>query len=124
MHELSVCQSIIQQVLEVARQHNALKVTRVILKIGPLSGIEASLLRQAFPIASADTLAEKATLETEILPIKIHCNVCHNENEAALNKLLCSACGSWQTRLISGDEMLLQSVQLDIEDQEKEQTHV
>ena len=119
MHELSVCQGIIEQVIKVATNNNAIRVTKVIVKIGPLSGVEAPLLQHAFPIASAGTIAAEAILETEILPIKVHCNICNNENEATASKLLCSACGSWQTSLISGDEMLLQSIELDQSVQEK-----
>jgi len=119
MHELAVCQSIISQVTQIAHDNNALAITKVIVQIGPLSGIEAPLLAHAFPIASAGSIAQNAQLEMQILPIKIRCNLCGNENEAPVNKLLCSACGSWQTRLLSGDEMLLKSVEL-----EKETSHV
>ena len=124
MHELAVCQSIIDQVTMIARQNNAQRVTRIIVHIGPLSGVEAPLLQNAFPVASAGTIAESAILETHLLPIKIRCNLCHNENEASASKLLCDACGSWQTSLISGDEMLLQSIELDKSEKEEEQTHV
>jgi len=120
MHELSVCQSIIEQVTQVAQQNNARAVTRVVVQIGPLSGVEAPLLEHAFPIASAGSIAQDAILETQLLAIRVRCNVCANENEAAANKLLCSACGAWQTTLLSGDEMLLTSVELE----KKEQTHV
>jgi len=112
MHELSICQSIIEQVTQIAKQNHAHSVSRIIIDIGPLSGVEAPLLEHAFPIASAGTIAQDAILETQILPIKVRCNLCHNENEASMNKLLCSCCGTWQTTLISGDEMLLRTVEL------------
>ena len=113
MHELSICQSIINQVTQIARKNNALSVSRIIIQIGPLSGVEAALLEHAFPIASAGTIAQNAVLETQILAIRIRCNICNNENEAISNKLLCNACGAWQTTLISGDEMLLKTVELE-----------
>jgi len=113
MHELSVCQSIIEQVKQIARENNAQKVIRIIIEVGPLSGVEAPLLERAFPIASAGTIAQGSFLEIKTLAIKIRCNLCHNENEATANKLLCHACGAWQTTLISGDEMLLRSIELE-----------
>ena len=113
MHELSVCQSIISQANQIARQHKAKSISRIIVQIGPLSGVEAHLLEHAFPIASMGTMAQNAILETQILAIRIRCNICNNENEAISNKLLCKACGAWQTTLISGDEMLLKSVELE-----------
>ncbi|MDX5332738.1 MAG: hydrogenase maturation nickel metallochaperone HypA, partial [Gammaproteobacteria bacterium] len=70
MHELSVCQSVISQVEQIARTHQAKAVSLVQLSIGPLSGVEPALLAQAFPIAQAGTLAEGAALELESLPIR------------------------------------------------------
>jgi len=112
MHELSVCQNLVQQLEDIATQHHAQSVSLVRIRIGPLSGIEPQLLAQAFPLASAGSIAEGATLHTEVLPIKIRCQTCGHEGEAQPNRLLCSACGDWHTQLISGDEMLLASVEL------------
>ena len=121
MYELSICQSIIDQVTEIAAQNNAHAVTKIIVQIGPLSGVEAPLLEHAFPIASAGSIAQNAILETQLLPIRVRCNLCANENEASISKLICSACGSWQTSLLSGDEMLLKSIELE---KNEEKSHV
>ena len=113
MHELSVCQALIRQVQDIAREHSAVAVTSVKLQIGPLSGVEADLLRQAFPLASAGSVAEAAQLVIEKLPIRVHCESCGAETAAEPNKLVCGTCGDWHTRLLSGDEMLLASVELE-----------
>lgn len=114
MHELSVCQSMLSQIERVAQENRADAVHRITVQIGPLSGIEPQLLQQAFPIAVAGSIAEEAVLEIELLPIRIECRQCGAESEAAsANKLICGHCGHWQTRLLSGDEMLLASLELD-----------
>lgn len=114
MHELSVCQSLLSQIEMTAMQHHASRVHRVSLQIGPLSGVEPQLLQQAFPIAVAGSIADNAVLEIELLPIRLECRQCGAESEAAsANKLVCGQCGHWQTRLLSGDEMLLASLELD-----------
>lgn len=113
MHELSLCQGMIPQIEAIAREHQAGTVTRITVQIGPLSGVEAQLLVHAFPIASAGTIAQHATLVTETLPIRVRCSQCGAETQVPPNRLLCGQCGGWQTRLISGDEMLLASVELD-----------
>ena len=113
MHELAVCQSLLGQIETVAMENRATAVHRVTLQIGPLSGIEPPLLQQAFPIAVAGSIAEDAVLEIELLPIRVACNQCGAESEATANKLVCGQCGHWQTRLLSGDEMLLVSLELD-----------
>ena len=114
MHELSVCQSMLAQVEVIAVQHQANRVTGVTLHIGPLSGIEPNLLQQAFTLARAGTVAAQATLVIESLPIRVRCQRCKQESEATPNRLLCAHCGDYHTQLISGDEMLLASVELDV----------
>ena len=65
MHELSICKQIVNQVNDIAQHHQAAAIESVSLKIGPLSGVEAPLLKQAFPFAAADTVAENAELIIE-----------------------------------------------------------
>ncbi len=123
MHELSVCQSIIQQVTDIAITHSARSVKKVTVMIGPLAGVEPDLLTQAFPIARAGTVADEAELLIESLPLRVRCRSCAAETEAQPNRLICGACGDWQTEVVSGDEMLLAQVEL-ITDNEEEGAHV
>lgn len=113
MHELSICQSLISQVESIAHERNAQQVSLIVIGMGPLSGVEAQLLKNAYPIASAGTVAANAELVIEHLPIKVKCNKCGCESDASPNKLICKHCGNWQTSLLSGDELLLMSVELE-----------
>lgn len=112
MHELSVCYGLIDQVADVARAQRALGVARIRVRVGPLSGVEPQLLLQAFPLARAGTVAEDAELEIEALPIRVHCERCNADTTVLPNRLVCGACGDWRTRVISGDELQLTSVEL------------
>jgi hydrogenase nickel incorporation protein HypA/HybF len=112
MHELSVCQALIRQVEDIARQHQAEAVKSVNVRIGPLSGVEPDLLEQAYSLAVAGTVAEASRLVIEKLPIRVRCEKCGAETGAEPNKLICGVCGDWHTQLLSGDEMLLASVEL------------
>jgi hydrogenase nickel incorporation protein HypA/HybF len=112
MHELSVCQAMLTQVTDLARAQRANTVHKIVLRVGPLAGVEPGLLRQAFPLASAGTLAEAAELVIEELPLRVRCETCGAETVALPNRLVCGACGDWHTRLLSGDEMVLASVEL------------
>jgi len=117
MHELSVCQSLLEQVERIAADHGAERVERIRVRIGPLSGVEADLLRSAYPLAAAGTIAEGAELDIEPAPVLVHCVSCGAETEATPNRLLCGACGDWHTRLVSGDELLLASLELSVPDE-------
>ena len=112
MHELSVCLSLLQQIETIAEQRNASAVERVYLKIGPLSGIEPHLLRQAYPLAVAGTVAENAELVIEAADVVVTCTQCGSESKVLPNRLLCADCGDFRTRVISGDEMILQRLEL------------
>lgn len=113
MHELAICQALITQVEDIAKEHQAKKVISILVQIGPLSGAEAPLIKSAYPIAAIGTVAEQAILEIETTPIRVRCNNCHEETMATANRLICGKCGDFHTQLISGDEMLLASLELD-----------
>ena len=116
MHELSVCLSLLDQVERIAREHGASRVDRILLRIGPLSGIEAALVANAYPLAAAGSIAEHAVLEIEASPVRVQCKDCGVETEVQPNRLLCGACGGYHTRLLSGDEMLLANLELSVPD--------
>jgi hydrogenase nickel incorporation protein HypA/HybF len=113
MHELSVCLSLMQQIESIARERNAEKVITITLNIGPLSGVEPELLRHAYPLAAAGTVAEDAELVMETPDIVVRCSQCDSETTVTPNKLLCGSCGDFRTRVISGDELTLMRVELD-----------
>ncbi len=112
MHELSICQALIEQVEAVARKEGAVQVVQVRIGLGPLSGVEPQLLEQAFQLARAGSIAATAGLLIEQLPIVVSCRLCGQQTEAQVANLACSNCGDWHTELVSGDEMLLQQVEL------------
>lgn len=113
MHELAICQSLMDQVESIAIERNAQSVISIVVGMGPLSGVEAQLLKNAYPVASAGTVAEQAELIIEHLPVRVKCSQCGSETDALPNKLVCKQCGDWRTKLVSGDELLLMRVELD-----------
>jgi len=113
MHELAICNALLDQVERIAREHGAVVVDRIVVKIGPLSGVEARLLRNAYPLAAAGTVAERAEFVIEEADVVVLCSQCGTESRVPSNRLLCVRCGDFRTRLVSGDEMILQRVELD-----------
>lgn len=112
MHEMSICQGLISQVEQIAKEKGANRVDNIVLSIGPLSGTEPELLSRAFEIARADTVAKNAELEIETGPIVVECRNCGASGEAQVNRLLCGSCGGWQVNLVQGDELLLLRLEL------------
>ena len=112
MHELSVCQNLIDQINQIALAHKASRVDKIFLQVGPLSGVLPNLLQTAFPLASAGTLAAGAQLVIHANPITIRCKRCHAQSEVAANHLVCGHCGARQTELVGGDELLLERLEM------------
>jgi len=112
VHELAVCQALIEQLETIVRRHEASAAERIVLRIGPLSGVEPHLLEQAFPIASAGTVAAGAELVVDSLPVTVSCAGCGATTSVLPNRLVCANCGDWHTTLVSGDELELYRVEL------------
>lgn len=110
MHELSLCRGLLQQVEAIAAEHGAKAVSRITLRVGPLSGVEVPLLKNAFSIARQGSVAANASLIVETTLLRIHCAGCGIEHTAESSDLRCPDCHSNETRLISGNELLLVSL--------------
>ncbi|HXZ59442.1 MAG TPA: hydrogenase maturation nickel metallochaperone HypA [Steroidobacteraceae bacterium] len=114
MHELSICQALLDEVAKLATSHAASGVERITLEVGPLSGVEPELLERAFEIARVGTCAARAELAITVPEIMVRCNDCGAASRAQPNRLLCAACGGYHTRVLEGDELRLRAVELDI----------
>jgi len=114
VHELSICQALLQEVAKIAARHDASAVERVTLEVGRLSGVEPELLARAFEIARVGTCAAQAVLCIEVLEIRVRCADCGAASRVQPNRLLCAACGGYRTRVLEGEELLLRAVELQI----------
>jgi hydrogenase nickel incorporation protein HypA/HybF len=112
MHELAICRSVLQQVLAAAAPVDMRAIGRITLRIGPLSGVEPDLLRAAFPLVAAGTPCEGAIIAIEGMCVLVRCKTCGATSVVRPNRLLCGDCGEWRVALVSGDEMMLASIEL------------
>ena len=121
MHELAICQSLLAQVEEIARENEAGRVSVITVQIGPLSGVVPALMKRTFTVARRGTRAANAKLVMEETQARIRCRGCGSEATVPGNKLLCPACGDFQTSLIGGDELILKTVTLNAPEQEEDE---
>ena len=110
MHEMAICAALIRQIESEAGKHRASGVEKVVITVGPLSGVEPELLKRAFSIAKENTLAHNAELECKEGRVRVACTECNKESDATINTLVCGECGSWRTRVVEGDSLLLNHV--------------
>ena len=113
MHELSVCQALLEQVTLIAREQRALKINEISVLLGPLAGVEAALLSQAFTIARCNTVACEARLVIQEEPVIVRCRQCGETSEVGVNQLQCASCQARYPELISGDSLVLSRISLE-----------
>jgi len=113
MHEYSVVQALLEQIEDVAKQNDATTVTKIVVKIGVMSGIEAHLLEIAFNTFKEKTICDGAEFVINIQPIKIRCNSCSKESELEQVDYCCPFCGSTDVDVIDGEDMFLMSLEME-----------
>jgi hydrogenase nickel incorporation protein HypA/HybF len=111
MHEYSIVQALLDRVESEARARGATRVHRLSVKIGELSGVEASLLATAYAFFRERTLCEDAPLDIEPVAARWACRSCGGDVPRG-GALRC-ACGG-DARLLGGDEILLERIEMEV----------
>lgn len=115
MHEESLVRSLLHQVEELARKHHATEVEDIEVEIGPLSGVESLLVREAFERLKDDIQWPNCTLTISVVGLLVFCNHCSGESELFDFRFVCTHCGSTSLRILSGDAFRLLNVRMQIE---------
>ncbi len=105
MHEMSLAQSVIDSVLREMASRNLAAIKKIVLRIGPWSGVMADALQFNYDILRADTPLSGTELVIQETGLRVRCSAC--AQEFAVHDFLdrCPRCQSKQIQLIGGDEM-------------------
>jgi len=113
MHEYSIVQSLLDSCEDHAKQNNSEKVSKVVVKIGVMSGVEPDLLQTAFDTFKEGTICEGCEFVINIQPIVIKCHNCSKESTLTKNEYYCPECESIELDIIDGEEMYLMQLELE-----------
>jgi hydrogenase nickel incorporation protein HypA/HybF len=114
LHELAIAGSVV----EIAGRHaGGRRVTKVCLKVGHLRQVVPSALAFSFELVAQGTPVEGAELELEEVPATGKCRECGAESQLESFPLQCKACGSFDLQILEGEELYVESLELE-EDQE------
>ena len=111
MHEYSLVSAMVERVEREARSRQAIAVHKLAVAIGAVSGVEPELFASAFTLVRQGLL-ENAALEIRRAEAVWSCPRC-GKAIAAGTELRCSGCGV-PARLISGDEILLEQIEMEV----------
>lgn len=113
MHEMSLCESVLQIIEENAASQGFSRVLTVWLEIGRLSGVEPEAMRFCFDAVTRDSLADGARLEIVEVPGSAWCMQCGHAVEVARRFDACPDCGSYQLQVIAGEEMRIRELEVE-----------
>ena len=112
MHELALADAIVR----IADEHAAgRRVLKVEVKVGRLRQVVPSALAFAFELVAQGTSVEGAELELEDVEAEGRCRDCGAETHLREFPLTCGACGGLGVDVIKGQELLVESLELDDE---------
>ena len=108
MHELSIAQSIVEMVGEGAGD---VRVRKLTLVIGRLSGVMPDALRFCFDVCTEGTVLEGAVLEIIEPSGRGRCPDCEREQEITSLFEMC-VCGATGLDCIAGDELRIKEMEM------------
>ncbi len=112
MHEASIVSALLRQVDELAATRGACRVVVVRVEVGPLSGVEPVLLREAFGRQNATSSASQAELVIDLVDLTCRCDACQLEYRSPTLSFVCPHCQSPRVTVTAGDAVVLESVEL------------
>lgn len=107
MHEFSLCQGIIKQIL--AANHNDLSnISEIIVDIGEFAGVDITSLCFWFPVVAKDASSSNIKLRVNRIAGLAKCEKCMNEFSLVNLYTPCPKCNEFGNyALIQGKELLI-----------------
>lgn len=110
MHELSLAQSLVEAVL---RETEARQVVAVRVTVGGLTHVEPENLKFWYEELTKGSRLAGSALLVDKRPTLVQCRKCGREFAVVANSFVCSACGVADVRLATGDEVILESIEVE-----------
>lgn len=111
MHELALARAILATALDRAEGR---RVRSVEVTVGALRQVVPRSLAFNFEILAAGTRCEGATLEQRLMPARLRC-ACGMQWELEELSFLCPRCGGAETQVIGGEELRVESIEVEEE---------
>ena len=89
-----------------AVKHGATHVSKIVLRVGALSGVDLEALRFAYEALAPHSVAAGAALEIESVPARAHCANCGMEFGVDRGFIFqCPKCGEYSGDIKAGKEL-------------------
>ncbi|HNW60714.1 MAG TPA: hydrogenase maturation nickel metallochaperone HypA [bacterium] len=113
MHELSIAQALIRAVVRQMQERGITAISRIVVRIGPWSGVMAEALQFNYQLIRKDTPLASAELLIDEPPLTALCQACGHTATLDLLATRCPACGSEHLTLQGSDELEILRLEID-----------
>jgi len=113
MHEMSLCESVIEILQQESEKQGFKKVKQVWLEIGTLSHVEPEAMRFCFDAVKQNTLAAEAKLTIIDIPGTAWCLNCAKNVPVQQRFDECPECGGVQLQVTEGEEMKIKELEVE-----------
>ncbi len=113
MHEMTIAMNIVDIVCQKANEEKTIKVNRVNLEIGELSGIMIDSLEFCFEAACKNTIADGAELKIDKIEAEAFCKSCNKTFRMESDFSPCPTCDNFNYELLKGKELSIKSFNID-----------
>jgi hydrogenase nickel incorporation protein HypA/HybF len=113
MHEVSIAQGMLDIAIDNCTKQGYKSIESIKVKIGKAAGVVADSLYFAFDALKPGTIAEKAVLTIEEIPVGGFCNSCNSSftvEEAFV--IACPKCGGEDFRVETGRELNIDEMEV------------
>ena len=117
MHEMGIIAGVLDAVVRSAGEAGADRVLGVRLRIGEMTEAIPEALEFAFEALSEGTICEGAQLSIDVVGPRSVCVECGGEFDHDRFHRTCPACGSYETLLIAGRELEIDSMEVEFDDE-------
>lgn len=113
MHEYHIVEKIVRDVVAAAQQHNAHRVTKVVLVMGEACGCASECVQMYFDTIAKGTLAEGAALVFKKVPVQFSCPQCSASFDPHRHNGACPSCHIDGTPTQIGKEFHVADIEID-----------
>lgn len=120
MHELSMAMSVLNIILEKAKEENATRISEITIEIGELLFLNPEQFKFCMELVIEKTLADNSKLSITVKPSKVKCKMCGKgfrwdrspDNHFVFPILECE-CGSKDLEIVEGRELNIVSIRIE-----------
>ena len=110
MHELSIAQGLVEQVLEISREQSLVTIDEIAIDAGELRQVVPEVMQEAFVSVVKDTIAEVARLTISEVSMEAKCNLCKRVFKPEIDDYRCPDCNVAEVEIVKGNEIILRSI--------------